>query len=543
MTRVATFIAVALALVAAAQAQPVSTSISSVEWAAVHSPLIVRGVIDDVSVHALKDGLHPNQGVHRYQTVSVRVLETLRGEHSGRLQFVHDGDFGTFRLANLQKNQQELLLFLEPWIISRKFNRASGGYAYTRFEYVTKDVIVLDPEESRWAHTSVPLLDSKRTRLSKPLQVIDTINTYLKNRQEQAPARGVTTLLPAELRGGYYQVSFTFPGDAAGERAIPDASAKVPILDFAEFRQKFAKMPPAEKKPAYLRDRGGYIGVYALELMAADCDAIVRAVIDDFCFVSRSDDPTGDSYGVKLRVLEAFKGKSASKVTCFVSDARDLADLRRKRQELVLFLRDNRREPTPHPAGGLEYRARAGLWDDSVIVLNKESAEVLFADLSWQRDPEKILTRLRAAAGPVAERDQPDNSRLPPANATLPMFDVHPPASIAAGSSIAGNPYAVIYLPVNGALEKSARQWATAEQQDLRWLATRALVYFKSDENAAILKRLLADEATWERREMLHLTGLSYPYEPEFLVRFEAWHVLSGWGYEFPRPEFRRRPR
>jgi hypothetical protein len=118
------------------------------------------------------------------------------------------------------------------------------------------------------------------------------------------------------------------------------------------------------------------------------------------------------------------------------------------------------------------------------------------------------------------------------------MFDVHPPASIAAGSSIAGNPYAVIYLPVNDELEKSARKWAAAESQDLRWLAARAMVYFKSDENAAILKRMLDDEATWERREMVELTGLSYPYQPEFLVRFEAWHVLSGWGYDVPRPEF-----
>jgi hypothetical protein len=527
MARLAAFITVVLSSAGAAWAQPVATSIASVEWAAVNSPLIVRGVIDDVSVHALKDGLHPYQGVHRYQTVSVRVLETLKGEPSNRLQFVEDGDFGTFRLADLQRNQQELLLFLEPWIGSRKVNRASGGYAYTRFPYVTKDVIVLAPDECRWSHTSVAILDSNQTRLSKPQAVIDTIQTYLKNRSERAPLRGVTTLLPPELRSGFIQVSFTFPADAVDERNLPDAFAKKPILDFEQFRTRFAKMPPADQKPPYLRDRGGYIGVYALELMAADCDAVVRGIIDDFCFVSRSEDPTGDSCGVKLRVLEAVKGKAPEHITCFVSDARDLAELRRSQQELVLFLRSNRKLPAPYPAGALEFQTHATLWDDSVIVLNKESAEVLLADLSWQRDPEKIVAKLRAAAQPAAG-----------ARDALPMFDVHPPASIAAGSSIAGNPYAVIYLPVNDELEKSARKWAAAESQDLRWLAARAMVYYKSDENAAILKRMLDDEATWERREMVELTGLSYPYQPEFLVRFEAWHVLSGWGYDVPRPEF-----
>lgn len=43
-------------------AQPVSTSSSSVELMAAYSPLIVRGLVGEISVH------NPNDGFHRYQT-------------------------------------------------------------------------------------------------------------------------------------------------------------------------------------------------------------------------------------------------------------------------------------------------------------------------------------------------------------------------------------------------------------------------------------------------------------------------------------------
>ena len=51
---------------------------------------------------------------------------------------------------------------------------------------------------------------------------------------------------------------------------------------------------------------------------------------------------------------------------------------------------------------------------------------------------------------------------------------------------------------------------------------------------------LLADDSTWERKEMLAMTQLSYPFEPEYLVRWEAWHVLEGWGYDPPEVKFAR---
>ena len=146
-TRTVSFSAVFLTCVGVAFAQPVSTSSSSVEWMAANSTLIVRAVIDDISVH------DPTDSFHRYQTVSVRVLETVKGKQSERLQFVHNGDFSSFRLSKLQQNKQELLLFLKCWMRSGKFERSIDGYAYARFPYVVESVAILTLQEVQFAGT------------------------------------------------------------------------------------------------------------------------------------------------------------------------------------------------------------------------------------------------------------------------------------------------------------------------------------------------------------------------------------------------------
>ena len=102
-------------------AQPIVADVASVEWWAAHSPLIIRGVIEDVAVH------DPGDANNRYQTVTFHVLEAIKGVSVDRLQFVQNGDFGTFALSELRNNRQELLLFLEPWMTSVHFNRSAGG--------------------------------------------------------------------------------------------------------------------------------------------------------------------------------------------------------------------------------------------------------------------------------------------------------------------------------------------------------------------------------------------------------------------------------
>jgi hypothetical protein len=499
--------------------------------------LIVRAVIDEVSVRVL-DPQDPRKAFHNYQTVSVRVLETIKGKPCERLQFVQDGSDSSFEPSKLQKDKQELLLFLQDWTRSRRFSRSTDGYAYTRFPYILEHAAILTPQEVRFAWSSVPPLSANLTKLSTPAQLIDAIKTYLKHHRDQEPVRDVTVELPPHLRGGCYSVSFTFPADARARS--PQSAAEEPVVDFATFKQRFGKTPPGEKKPPYTRRQRGYIGVYALELMAADCDVIVRGVIEDSCFVAASQDPTGPACGVRMRVLETLKGKAPGQVNFYVSDARDLEALQRGRQELVVFLRN---QLLSGPAATLGCQTRAGLWDDSVIVLNDRDAEALFADLTWHRKPDEILKRLRVTNESHRSKKQEsstESARSVQGHRGPVVFDVHPPESISAGSSIADNGFSVIYLPVDQDLEANARQWAVSDNKDLRWLGARAMIYFKSDKNAALLRTLLDDGATWSRGEVVQLIG-SHPQtgEPEFLVRWEASSVLDGWGYDSPKPSFR----
>jgi hypothetical protein len=511
-------------------AQPVSASTASVEWMAANSSSIVRGVIDEISVH------DPHDAFHRYQTVSVRVLETIKGPPSDRLQFVHDGDFGPVRIGKLLEDRQPLLLFLNDWPRSRRFHRSTGGYAYTRFPYVVEAVVVLTPDNVRWTHLAVPLLSSDLTVLSTPGQLIGAIRAYLGRPRGQAPVQDVTIELPPHLRNVYDRVHFTYPADARTDQAQPIVPGRA--IDFATYKSRFAKDPPATRKPPYTRDRRGYIGVYALELMAADCDEIVRGVIEDCCFIADPDDPIGPSYGIKLRVLETIKGNASDWVDFELADARDVEALKASRREIVVFLN---RQSSPSLKDALSHRTRARLWDDSVIVLDRDREEVLFADLTWHRDPGEVLERLRHVARRPLERMEEHATRSSQSQTDHrgpPVFAVYPPKPLVAGSSIEGNIYAVIYLPVDAELEANARRWAVAISKDLRWMAARALVYFKSDRNANLLKSLLGDDATWSRSDMQHLIQPIYNESPKYLVRWEAWHVLDGWGYVADRPDW-----
>lgn len=529
----ASFIVVLLACAESAHAQPQAVDASSVERRAARSSLIVRAVVEEVT-GPIKDEIHNRH----YQTVSVRVLETVKGKQCDRLQFVDDVGYGPFAKDKLRQDRQEVLLFLDHWTRREHFSRSAGAYAYTRFPYIVEGMALLTPTEVRFGGNDLSPLTANLTKISTPEQLLGAIKGYLKNCLPGQPVRDVTIDLPKDLRGGYEWGSFTFPADAAPDH--PKSVVESPAAGFAAIRDRFAAKPPGGMKPSYGRKAGGYVGVYALELMAADCDVIVRGGVDDSFYIG-GQYPTGPACGARVRVTEALKGEAPGHLNVYVTEARDLQRLQQDRQEVVLFLRTRALSGSAAVFG---YQTRAYLWDDSAIVLAEREAEALFSDLTWNREPDAILKRLRAAIERELRKKGEggiDGSSDEAGHVGPPVFDAYPPASIAAGSSIAGNPYAVIYLPVDRELEANSRdKWAASESKDLRWLAARTLIYFKSDKNAALLRTLLADEATWEEREMNRLLDPMYPWlGPEYLVRWEAWQVLNGWGYETPKPAFR----
>lgn len=535
MKRHALFLAGLLALAGAdvSRAQPVSSSSSSVEWKAAHSKRVVRAVIDDVSAHALPDGLHREAGIRRYHTVTVKVLETLKGQPAERLQFVYSyGGVGNFKFAEAQKSGQQILLFLDDWARSRDFNRATGGYAYTRCPLAMQWLAVLTPKNVHWAHTTVPVLASNQQRLKTPEQLLGTVRAFLTTQKSHGPLRGKAVPLPAALRSGFYAVQFTIPAPMDGRQEER--------LSFDEFKKKYARKEPASEKliTSYERTSRGYVGVDSLELMATDCDVIVRGVVEDSCFLGAEFRPDLNIRGVRMRVLETLKGKCPETIGISMSYPRQLDELQRDRQELVVFLHNRRLEL---PAAALGYRTRDGLRDDAVIVLAEKKAEVLFSDLTWHRKPARILDRLRVFLREMEKPAERDTAAPFAHHGNRPIiFSFHPPQAVSAGSVIAGNSYSRASLPVNAELEANARKWATSKDPNRRWLAARAMIYFKSDRNAELLKTMVNDPAAWGRREMLRLLRLSYPYSPRLLVRWEAWHVLAGWGYEVPNPGFGR---
>lgn len=500
-------------LVGSAQAQPISTTGMSVELQTAVSERVVRAIVEEIAPHELADGLYPGSGIRRYQTLTIRVLETLKGEPAETIQFVADGDFGPHSLADWKANRQELLIFFQPWRKSGQFSPSRGGYAYTRFPLMASAVIVFQERSAIWAHTSLPVMNDQVEPLKRAKAVIETVQAFVKQHPQDKAVRGAIKTVPAELRSGFHQASLAVTIDQPQEASI---------LEWDAFCRDHGQPAPQDKKPALGRTGGGYVGVPSLEWMAAESELIVRGIVEEHCFVAESGDGTGDMYGIRFRVRESFRGSAPEYITCLLREAADLETLQANKQQIVLFLTSNRNDPRDAPVGSLEYRT-IGLWNEAAIVLDADRAEVLFADLTWHRKPEEILARLRKLPD-----DQP-----------LTMLSIHPPASLVEGTTLAGNPHTMIFLPVDKWLEANARRWAQSDDPDLRWMATRSLLYFRSDENAALLRTLLNDPATWPYRAMLAMTDLDYPYEPNYLVRWEAWHTLQGWGYEAPRPEFK----
>jgi hypothetical protein len=85
--------------------------------------------------------------------------------------------------------------------------------------------------------------------------------------------------------------------------------------------------------------------------------------------------------------------------------------------------------------------------------------------------------------------------------------------------------------PIDARLEARARQWVRSDDKDTRREGAAALVLFQSDANAAILKGLLDDSASWN---VVFFEGARERRERVYSVREEADSVLKAWGYDVP---------
>lgn len=500
-----------------ASGQPLAFDFQSVQCATARSDLIVRAVISEVAEYEPKN-------VFGFRSVTFKVLETLKGEPSEELQIAVQHALGHFDLQELKRDQQELLLFLSLWKTTRSASQSYYHYGQTRFPYAIDNAIVLDASRPRWKYeTTIAPMSNDMAELGTPAEIIAAIKTYLHD-FPAVDAKSITTSVrvPDRLNIGGIPGRFEFvlnsdhvPAGFTKPKATPR------FTDFSTVLEQFCEIEPPsaeELNPTYDRTGAGYVGIESMEFMAADSDLIVRAIPLETCFVASAGDAptTGPMNALKLRVVETFKGTTDPEFICLLRDTRGMTDLIEAGQEMVLFLRRANSPQWSDLVQRFDWISRSEVWDDSVIVLN-DQAEVLFAHMSWHRDSKSILKRLREIGSA--------------STTNLPMV-VHPPASLVKGTTIEGNQYAMIYLPVDSALESNARIWAKSENPDLRWLAAKSLLHFKSDENAAILKSMLKDNATWGRKETYAMLGSPPPQDPpKHLIRWEARQILWAWGY------------
>lgn len=508
-----------------ATAQPLGKSEDSIEWMAADSTRIVRATIEKIEI------VHKSS-MFVSRAITLRVKQTLKGEHEDSLRFVNRG-FGCPSAEDWKSRQCELLFFLNDG--RYHLNRWATGHVMTRFPLVVRNAIELSPGK-------VAVYSRSLKRIGDPKELVGAVTGFLSKRKRQSRLPSFQFNLPRSYHDHRYtRVQLTVPVDEALQK-LANAWLESPELaviggralqrftprrDLEGFAEKYRGKSIATPTRRFGRRRANFVGVGCLEQMAVDCDAIARGAIEDFCILKAAPEQPS-SAGVKLRVTAMLKGVRQASLSFGVADVEDLASLRERGIELLVFLKRNRLQKSMESLGMLEYSARSDSWDRSVVVLHEDLAEVVFCDLTWTKDPKAILKRLRAFLG------------TPEASQRTPTFELRAPASLVQGTSIAGNQFAVVYLPVNPQLETNARKWVRSTDKNLRWVGARALIFFKSDKNAELLRPLLEDDAIWPRHEGLRLLGSLADARLDIrrLTRWEAWNVLHGWGYDVTRPLF-----
>jgi HEAT repeat protein len=92
-------------------------------------------------------------------------------------------------------------------------------------------------------------------------------------------------------------------------------------------------------------------------------------------------------------------------------------------------------------------------------------------------------------------------------------------------------------VPVDDRLERQARQWTRSEDWLLRKEGAKALGYFRSDENVAILKRLLDDPSY--STEVKEEGGQVIEIARDYFVRAAAYASLQKVGIHVAKPVLR----
>ncbi len=270
--------------------------------------------------------------------------------------------------------------------------------------------------------------------------------------------------------------------------------------------------------------------VNTLEWLAADSRVVVRATIAAY------DRQTDDSGLVRdtivLRVRETLKGPHKPFHTFVINNRCYQDDLPRWKNsncELLAFLIESKRiksvgyEEEPEKLAAYELvphyisHGRPALIELAVPEKPRTGLGSAFTmDFKTLSSPREILGHARAAVAAVRPIDR------------LPSHTVRSPSEGAIIDWV---------VPVDERLERRARKWTASSDLSLRTEGAKALGHFRSDENVAILKRLL-DDASYST-EVREEGGRVIPIARVYEVRSAAYTSLGKLGIRVSKPVLR----
>ena len=159
-----------------------------------------------------------------------------------------------------------------------------------------------------------------------------------------------------------------------------------------------------------------------------------------------------------------------------------------------------------------------------VIDLTKNELEVLTADFRVLREPEEVL---RIAKETIRRR---------PGVRRVHGFRLMVPPEVVAETKWRTS--AFLTVPVDDRLQKRAHDYIRSESYQQRCEGAEALRYFKSQENIARVKPLLADPGWGYLRRAEENQGIEVRM---YGVREEAYQTLKYWGVNAEKPMIRER--
>jgi hypothetical protein len=255
------------------------------------------------------------------------------------------------------------------------------------------------------------------------------------------------------------------------------------------------------------RLRAECVSADSIEWIVASSDVVVRGTITEGVRLQYT---SVDE--VTVQVAETLKGAKQEKFSLVMPRTHliggdEPSRLAKSKKEVLFFL-----VKSEFAESGLALRP----YTDMLDLMTKGSLRVPAMDFKVLTRPEDVLGTIRTA---VAEQGQ---KKL---RSTL--FGV--PADTEAHEALWRRSGVTLTVPVDGRLEKLAREWYKSKDLEYRLLGVQAFAEFKSEENIRLMKNLLRNPEYWEGTS----NGRRYRYYP---LRRAAYEALKGWGIEVQEP-------